>query len=174
MVVWVRWEGAMAGCLIASKLPSKLRASVGIRGTRMRVYIIVAGLALSVIGNASGTVVDKGADAQRSCELLVEGSFRGHDEARSAGSCEGMIETAMLFSPNLPADVRACPPAQGSVLESAKVLLRYLDNNPDRLNEAGITLAIEAFRDAWPCQGDDAESPGRPRPKKRVPKKSKQ
>jgi len=101
----------------------------------MRAYIIVAGLALSVVGKASATVVDKGTDAQKSCELLVQGSFRDHGEARSAGSCEGMIETTMLFSPNLPADTRACPPAHGSVLQSAKVLLLYLDNNPDRLNE---------------------------------------
>ena len=140
----------------------------------MRVYIIVAGLALSVIGRASATVVDTGTEAQKSCELLVQGSFRDQTEARSAGSCEGMIETAMLFSPNLPADVRACPPAQGSVLESAKVLLRYLDNNPERLNQPGITIAIEALRDAWPCRGDDAGTPGGPRPKKRVPKKSMQ
>jgi hypothetical protein len=140
----------------------------------MRVYIIVAGLVLLIIGRASATVVDTGTEAQKSCELLVQGSFRDQTEARSAGSCEGMIETAMLFSPNLPADVRACPPAQGSVLESAKVLLRYLDNNPERLNEPGITIAIEAFRDAWPCRGDDAESPAGPRPKKRAPKKSTQ
>ena len=77
----------------------------------MRVYIIVASLALSVIGKASGTVVDTGADAQRYCALLVEGSFHDDGEARSAGACEGMIETAMSFSPNLPPDVRACPPA---------------------------------------------------------------
>jgi hypothetical protein len=134
----------------------------------MRVYIIVASLALSIIGNASGTVVDKGADAQRYCHLLVGGAYRDNDEARSAGSCEGMVETAMLFSPNLPADVRACPPAQGSILESAKVLLRYLDKNPDRLNEPGITVAIDAFRDAWPCRGDEASSA---KQKKRVPKK---
>jgi hypothetical protein len=140
----------------------------------MRLYIIVAGLALSVIGKASATVVDKGTDAHRSCELLVQGSFRDQGEARSAGSCEGMIETAMLFSPNLPADVRACPPAQGSVLQSAKVLLRYLDNNPDRVNEPGITIAIEAFRDTWPCHGDDAESPIGTKPKKRAPRKSKE
>jgi hypothetical protein len=140
----------------------------------MRVYVIVASLALSGIGRASATVVDAGADAQRFCELLVQGSFRDHGEARAAGSCEGMIETAMLFSPNLPADVRACPPAQGSVLQSAKVLLQYIDNNPDRLNEPGITLAIEAFRDAWPCRGDDAQSLGGSRPNKRVPKKSRQ
>ena len=140
----------------------------------MRVYIIAAGLTLSLIGTASATVVDAGTDAQRSCELLVQGSFRDQGEARSAGSCEGMIETAMLFSPNLPAEVRACPPAQGSALQSAKVLLRYLENNPDRVSEPGITIAIEAFRDAWPCHGDDAESSIQTKPKKRTPKKSKQ
>jgi len=140
----------------------------------MRVHIIVAALTLSVIGRGSATVVDKGKDVQRSCELLVQDSFHDSAEARSAGSCEGMIETAMLFSPNLPADVRACPPAQGSILQSAKVLLRYIENNPDRLNEPGITIAIEAFRDAWPCQGDDAGSSIGARSKKRAPKKSKQ
>jgi len=147
--------------------------SVVIRGCGS--IIIVASLALSVIGKASGTVVDRGADAQRYCQLLVEGSFHDYGEARSAGACEGMIETAMSFSPNLPPDVRGCTPAQGSVLGSAKVLLRHLDQNPDRLEVPGITLALEAFRGAWPCQGDDAEPSGRsgPKPKKRVPKKSK-
>ena len=140
----------------------------------MRVYIIVAGLVLSITGRGSATVVDKGTDAQRSCGLLVQNSFRDQDEARSAGACEGMIETAMLFSPNLPADVRACPPAQGSILQSAKVLMRYLDNNPDRVNEPGITVAIEAFRDAWPCQGDDADSSIGTGLKKRTAKKLKQ
>lgn len=80
----------------------------------------------------------------------------------------------MLFSPNLPAEVRACPPAQGSALQSAKVLLRYLENNPDRVSEPGITIAIEAFRDAWPCHGDDAELSIQTKPKKRTPKKTKQ
>ena len=139
----------------------------------MRVCIIVASLALLVIGKANATVVDTGADAQRFCELLVEGSFHDNGEARSAGECEGMIESAMIFSSNLPPDVRACPPELGSTLESAKVLLRYLEQNPDRLNEAGITLVFEAFRDAWPCLGDDAEPSGRSGPKKRVLKKSK-
>jgi len=59
-------------------------------------------------------------------------------------------------------------------VESAKVLLRYLDKNPARLSEAGITLAIEALRDAWPCAGDDAAAPSTvsaPKPKKHVAKK---
>ena len=50
----------------------------------MRVYIIVAGLALSTIGSGSATVVDKGTDAQKSCEKLVQNSFRDQVEARSA------------------------------------------------------------------------------------------
>jgi len=101
---------------------------------------------------------------------LLRAHFGESGEARFAGSCEGMIETAMLFSPNLPADVRACPPAQGSILESAKVMLRYLDKNPDRISEPGITVAIEAFRDAWPCLGDDVASGSKQ--KKRAPKRS--
>jgi hypothetical protein len=139
----------------------------------MRVCIIVASLALLVIGKAQGTVVDTGADAQRYCGLLVKGSFDDNVEARSAGECGGMIESAMVFSSNLPPDVRACPPEMGSILESAKVLLRYLEKNPDRLNQPGITLVFEAFRDAWPCQGDDAETSGRPASKKRISKKAK-
>jgi Rap1a immunity proteins len=143
----------------------------------MRSYIIAASLALSVIGNAHGSVVDNGADAQKSCQSLVDSGFQDSGSARAAGSCEGMLETAMVFSPNMPTDVRACPPAQGSTVESAKVLLRYLDKNPARLSEAGITLAIEALRDAWPCEGDDATAPGRsipgPKLKKRAPKKPK-
>ncbi len=136
----------------------------------MRVYIIAAALVLSIPGGASATVVDKGTDAQKSCELLVQSSFRDQGDARSAGACEGMIETAMIFSPNLPTNIRACPPAQGSILQGAKVFLRYLDNNPDRAKEPGLTVAIESFRDAWPCQGDDADST-RTGSKKRAPKK---
>jgi hypothetical protein len=141
----------------------------------MRAYIIAAGLALSVMGNARGSAIDNGADAQKYCRLLVDGGFQDSDSARAAGTCEGMLETAMVFAPNMPADTRACAPAQGSVMESAKVLLRYVDAHPDRVNEAGITLAIEALRDAWPCEGDDAAARGRPgpgpKPKKRAAKK---
>ena len=139
----------------------------------MRFYIIVASFAFLAAGRASGTVVDSGADAQKNCRLFVEGSFNDYDQARSAGSCEGMIETAMYFAPSLLPDVRACPPAQGSLEESAKVLLLYLDHNPHRLNQPGITLAFEAFRDAWPCQGDDAGAiaGAKPKQKNRVPKR---
>jgi Rap1a immunity proteins len=140
---------------------------------RTLILVVAAGLALSVIGTANGSVVDAGADAQKSCQALIEGSFHDYDVARSAGACEAMVETAMVFSPNMPADVRGCPPPQGSVLESAKVLVRYLENNPDRLEEAGITVALEAFRDAWPCRGDDDDTPGS-KPKKRASKKPKQ
>lgn len=141
----------------------------------MRVYIIVASLAFLIVTDARGSIVDSGTDAQRDCRLLVEGSFSDYANARSAGSCEGMIETAMFFAPNLPQDVRGCPPAQGSIVESANVLLRYLDQHPDRLNEAGITLAFEAFRDAWPCLGDDAQATAAAKfkSKKRLPKKPK-
>lgn len=140
----------------------------------MRTIIVAASLTLAVIGTANGSVVDAGPDAQKACRSLVDGStFHSDDDARSAGSCEGMIETAMVFAPNMPADVRGCPPPQGSPLESAKVLLHYLDSNPDRLGEPGITLALEAFRDAWPCEDAEAASAPGAKAKKRALKKTK-
>jgi hypothetical protein len=139
----------------------------------MRAHIVAAGLVLAVIGTASGTVIDAGPDAQKACRALVDGTYHNDDEARSAGTCEGMVETAMVFAPNMPADVRACPPQQGSVLESAKVVLRYLDNNPARLEQPGITLAIEALRDAWPCDDVEAAGGSASKAKKRMPKKPK-
>ena len=78
----------------------------------MRAYVIAAGLALSVMGNARGSVVDTGADAQKYCQSLVDGGFQDSGASRGAGSCEGMIETAMVFAPNMPADVRTCPGAR--------------------------------------------------------------
>ena len=124
----------------------------------MRVYIIVAGLVLSIIGRGSATVVDKGTDAQKSCGLLVQNSFRDSDEARSAGACEGMVETAMLFSPNLPADVRACPPAQGSILQSAKILLRYRRHGRDQAET--VILAPAGRSTLGEIRLEHAASPG--------------
>ena len=79
---------AAHACLRASRiaaLPSELFASLqlgfehaGIRGTIiMRVYIIVASLALSVIGKASGTVVDTGADTATGGRLKRVGHYLG-------------------------------------------------------------------------------------------------
>ena len=136
----------------------------------MRVYILVVSLALSIVGHARASVVDTGTDAQKSCRLLVEGSFSDTETARSAGSCEGMLETAMYFAPSLLPDVRSCPPAQGSIAESGRVLLLYLDHNPDRMNQPGITLAFEAFREAWPCQGDDAGASAASKSKRKTKK----
>lgn len=141
----------------------------------MRTYLVAAGVMLLAVGAASSRGVDTGADVQKYCPPLVEGSYRSYDEAQSAGSCEGMVETTMVFASHLPADTRSCPPAQGSIMEGVKTLLRYLDRNPDRASEPAITLAIEAFRDAWPCYGNpDAAGVSESRPKKRVAKKPKE
>lgn len=115
----------------------------------MRVHVIVAGLILAVIGKANATVVDKATDAQKSCELLVQNSFRNQDEARSAGVCEGMIETAMLFSPNLPANVRACPPRKAAPCKVPRFFWGIL-----------ITIRIERVSRGSPSPSKHSEMPG--------------
>ena len=76
----------------------------------MRVYIIVAGLVLSIIGRGSATVVDKGTDAQRSCELLVQNSFRNQDEARSAGDAANNVVALSVRTPPRTIESRCMSP----------------------------------------------------------------
>lgn len=106
-------------------------------------HFVFACLAFSIIGSAAATVVNTGADARRDCELLVEGSFHDYGDAQSAGACEGMLETAVFFSPDLQPDVRACAPPQGSIVESARVLLRYLDQNPDHWTRPALPWLLK-------------------------------
>ena len=76
----------------------------------MRVYIIVAGLVLSIIGRGSATVVDKGTDAQRECELLVQNSFRNQDEARSAGDAANNVVALSVRTPPRTIESRCMSP----------------------------------------------------------------
>jgi hypothetical protein len=73
-------------------------------------YIIVAGLVLSIIGRGSATVVDKGTDAQRSCELLVQNSFRNQDEARSAGDAANNVVALSVRTPPRTIESRCMSP----------------------------------------------------------------
>ena len=73
-------------------------------------YIIVAGLVLSIIGRGSATVVDKGTDAQRECELLVQNSFRNQDEARSAGDAANNVVALSVRTPPRTIESRCMSP----------------------------------------------------------------
>jgi len=73
-------------------------------------------------------------------------------DAFQQGLCEGVVVTTIyhLFSPPHVTAV-ICPPANVVNNQALRVLVRYADAHPQELNDDVRTLAIRAFKQAWPC-----------------------
>jgi hypothetical protein len=75
------------------------------------------------------------------------------EPAFQQGSCFGQIQTLyMLGSANaLWPNARFCTPEGSTMNQARKVVIKYIDDRPERLHEPFLVLAIEALRKAWPC-----------------------
>jgi hypothetical protein len=62
-----------------------------------------------------------------------------------AGVCSGIITALIYESPSL----GACIPAGVTNTQAVRVVVKYIDNRPARLNENFAALALEALRAAW-------------------------
>ncbi|WP_148193086.1 Rap1a/Tai family immunity protein [Pseudomonas syringae] len=79
------------------------------------------------------------------------------DQSFGAGVCAGLVygvtdtlKTAHIASPEA---VSVCIPIEGFTMgQAAQILLKYLDDHPETLNNNASVLAIKAFRKAYPCK----------------------
>jgi len=63
-----------------------------------------------------------------------------------AGAVDGMlyIDTRQLF----------CVPQKVTTSQLKKILVNYLNANPERLHENYVPLILSAMREAFPCKSD--------------------
>jgi hypothetical protein len=71
-----------------------------------------------------------------------------HTDTPWEGYCLGIVEALMWANP----DYRVCRPPAVPVGQGVRVVVRYLDQHPERLHLNFKDLAVEAFREAWPCK----------------------
>jgi Rap1a immunity proteins len=96
-------------------------------------------------------VADKAADVWAGntllepCRALLDpANTRGNF---SEGMCEGVIASiSFWFSGNV-----FCAPAGATHQQLDRVIVRYMDQQPERLHEDFRGLAIEALIATWPC-----------------------
>jgi hypothetical protein len=62
------------------------------------------------------------------------------------GLCVGLVKVLFEYAPNI------CPPDGLKNDQIVRVIVRYIDSEPARLQEYFNGMAIEAMRKAWPCQ----------------------
>jgi len=93
-----------------------------------------------------------GAVLLKYCEpALQEGAPRSFE----TGHCEGIVETLQYIQPLLDAKygkARYCLPPDVAAEQEIGVVVRYLQSHPERLQEEGRTLALDALHEAFPCK----------------------
>jgi hypothetical protein len=63
----------------------------------------------------------------------------------------GVTETSMISRSTANKVYGYCPPTTTSVGDMKKVFRKYLDEHPNERQYRGASLALEAWRRAWPC-----------------------
>ena len=77
--------------------------------------------------------------------------------AYGIGMCFGLVEgvfgTLESLNPSLPLELRFCPPEQRiGPLQAARVVLKYLRENPEQHHETAALLIAVAYHNAFPCK----------------------
>jgi len=68
------------------------------------------------------------------------------------GVCIGVVTGVLETAPFLEPRVRFCPPKMATRDQALRVVVKYLDSNPDKLHEVFTGLVIVALQQAWPCK----------------------
>jgi hypothetical protein len=68
------------------------------------------------------------------------------------GICAGAITALTFIGSSLPEGYRTCPPKTATHGQKIRVVIRYLEQQPERLHEPFNGLVLEALSSAWPCK----------------------
>lgn len=121
--------------------------NAGIAAAIVLVGVMAGGSAMATNGN----------DLLRSCQSAIRFSDTGVlDDGIGTGFCLGTmqaIEDLMSFiSASLKPEHRVCLPKGVSNEQAARIVVKYLKENPSELNQDSSSLAVFALQDSYPCK----------------------
>ena len=113
---------------------------------KRHVVAIAAALALLGQHSASAQPSTSANDTMPGCRAFITDSMRNLLEQ---GVCAGIIQ-AMFYFGRTRLDV--CFPDGVKLAQAVRVVIRYIDQRPERMHERFEALALEALQQAWPCR----------------------
>jgi hypothetical protein len=94
--------------------------------------------------------VSDGNDLLPRCKAFVDSSenpnWKDSHEAFSVGYCLGLVNGISFSAPDV------CPTQGVTVLQEVRVVVKYLEDNPQILNLNGAMLTERALSRAFPCK----------------------
>ena len=80
------------------------------------------------------------------CRSFLSRNHQTDEEFGYGAQCAGLIEGIAFAASGI------CPPASATKGQAIRVVVKYIDDRPERQNEDFRALAREALRAAWPCK----------------------
>lgn len=68
------------------------------------------------------------------------------------GECVGAISALVVLGKELPDGFKNCLPKDVTRQQAARVIVKYMRSNPEKLHDSYIYLATTALSKAWPCK----------------------
>lgn len=135
----------------------------------MKVITIMVTLFVMLTAAPAMAVQRSGSDIRVDCSnLLNTGSAEtlSKEKILGVGYCIGLIDGLVTFNyvyeTVLQAEgkgdaVQMCLPERVSTRQMAEVIVKFLDDNPSRLQDSGQALAAQALVTAYPCDQETEE-----------------
>src|SRR6202043_1588115 len=87
------------------------------------------------------------------CKAFAEGRANTQPQLYGMQS-HGVVHGVVAVGPLLPANLQFCPPEASSASQLARVVVQYVEAQPERMHEDFRQLTLEAFHEAWPCKSE--------------------
>jgi hypothetical protein len=104
-------------------------------------------LALTMPASAQTNTQSTANDMLTGCKGLVGGKTPLIKEALGQGRCGGYV-AALVYARS----VFSCLPEGATPEQGVRIVIKYIEARPKRVDEPFGKLALEALEEAWPCK----------------------
>jgi hypothetical protein len=114
--------------------------------------VLIALVVISLGSNSYGED-GTGKNYEFGCHLLASDARAPTDkiEAVKVGECSGAIDAIFMLRRALDRSIRFCPPPRVNPGQNVKIVVKYLDDHPEQMNDDFTLLVVRAFNQVWPC-----------------------
>jgi hypothetical protein len=92
-----------------------------------------------------------GNEIREECSINVHNPKSTSMDGYKGGFCNGFLWGVFQLGSDLAEPGRFCRPDDANLEQAFLVLLKYLDEHPEQTDVNAVTLAVRAFKAAWPC-----------------------
>jgi hypothetical protein len=97
--------------------------------------------------------INRTVPAGEACQIGVQpGGVKTPLDAAKSGYCVGLVKALLFVGRRLQEPDNFCAPEGVTIGQGTRVVLKYLNDNPDKTHSPAENLAVAAFRAAWRCK----------------------